>query len=205
MTAGMCTLDIDGIMTNSLLDWIAHDLLDSIVDSFFPYMEQIDNDVAALDKSIFSPRDQPPTNEAKGLAALEIDLDLWKNSDMTRTEQDGRKLEVTSEKLDFEGNDHRTQYSISCLTLNLLRCFRRPASQCKNPLSMNLSQNSKSTLRRIARVRRMVTLLSRLLAAKSEVITQIRKRLLADRRLGASAGSNLGALDIAMHMDDVQG
>ena len=194
-------------MTDSSLDWIAHGLLDSIVDSFFPYMEQIDKDIAAIDKSILSPRDQPPVNEAKRLPIPEMNLDthLWKNSDMTRTGQDDRKFEETSEKMDFEDDDHQTHYSISCLTLNLLRCFRRPASHCKKPLPMNLSQNSKNTLRRIARVRRMVTLLSRLLATKSEVIAQIRKRLLADRRLGVGAGSNLGALDIAMHMDDVQG
>lgn len=186
-----------------MLDWIAHGLLDSIVDSFFPYMERIDKDIAAIDKSMLSPRDQPPANEAKGSPVPEMNLDvhLWKNSDMTGAGQDDRKLEVTSEKTDFEDDDHRARYSISCLTLNLLRCFRRPASQCKIPLPKNLSQNSKDTLRRIARVRRMVTLLSRLLAVKSEVIAQIRKRLL----VGVGAGSNLDALDIAMHMDDVQG
>ena len=89
--------------------------------------------------------------------------------------------------------------------MNLSRHFRRPTSECKKTPTDNLVQNSKNTLRRIARVRRLVTLLGRLLATKSEVIAQIRKRLLADRYFKVGAKSNLDALDIAMHMDDVQG
>jgi magnesium transporter len=116
-------------------------------------------------------------------------------------------LEITSEKSEFgDNNSRRIRYSITCLpALNLSRHFRRPTSECKKTPTDNLVQNSKNTLRRIARVRRLVTLLGRLLATKSEVIAQIRKRLLADRYFKVGAKSNLDALDIAMHMDDVQG
>ncbi|KAF8701206.1 hypothetical protein AX14_000522 [Amanita brunnescens Koide BX004] len=193
-----------GEVFNMSADWIAHGLLDSIVDSFFPYVEQVDKEIVAIGKLIFSRRDQLPANEVNGspFPKMEHSAPLRKELDLLGTGQDDdEKFEVTSDKMDFGDKDRRIRYSISCLpVLNLLRHFRRPAS----PLPENLSQNSKNTLRRIARVRRMVTLLGRLLATKSEVVAQIRKRLLADGRFGVSTGSNVDTLDIAMHMDDVQ-
>ncbi|KAF8350097.1 hypothetical protein F5887DRAFT_877931 [Amanita rubescens] len=181
--------------------WIAHSLLDSIVDSFFPYIEEIDKEIAAIDKLIFSGHNQRYADEIS--SELGPTTPPEKGFDTTGDDQ---KSEIMSEKSEFGDNDsRRIRYSITCLSaLNLSRYFRRPASQCKKTPTDNLVQNSKNTLRRIARVRRLVTLLGRLLATKSEVIAQIRKRLLADSYFKVGAKSNLDALDIAMHMDDVQ-
>ena len=62
------------------------------------------------------------------------------------------------------------------------------------------------TLCRMARTRRLVTSLARLLATKSEVVAQIRKRLLSSNPsgLGNGAGED-DDTEIAIHMGDVQG
>lgn len=61
-------------------------------------------------------------------------------------------------------------------------------------------------LRRMARARRLVTSLTRLLATKSEVVTQIRKRLLTSgsAALGNASDSAEDA-EVAIHLSDVQG
>jgi len=60
------------------------------------------------------------------------------------------------------------------------------------------------TLRRMARARRLVTSLNRLLASKSEVITQIRKRLLKAGASGLGNGTKSEELEVAIYMGDVQ-
>jgi len=60
-------------------------------------------------------------------------------------------------------------------------------------------------LRRMARARKLVTSLNRLLASKSEVITQIRKRLLKTGAPGSGNNSKTEGLEVAIYMGDVQG
>ena len=57
------------------------------------------------------------------------------------------------------------------------------------------------TLRRMARTRKLVTMLGRLLGTKSDVVTQIRKRLTRS----AHAGHTSEELEVAIYMGDVQG
>ena len=58
----------------------------------------------------------------------------------------------------------------------------------------------------MARTRRLVTSLARLLATKSEVVAQIRKRLLSSNPSGLGNGaSEDDDTEIAIHMGDVQG
>jgi magnesium transporter len=58
----------------------------------------------------------------------------------------------------------------------------------------------------MARTRRLVTSLGRLLATKSEVVLQIRKRLLiAGRSRMGNETSKGDELDVAIYMGDVQG
>jgi magnesium transporter len=56
------------------------------------------------------------------------------------------------------------------------------------------------TLRRMARTRKLVTVLGRLLGTKSDVVTQIRKRLTRS----AHAGHTSEELEVAIYMGDVQ-
>ncbi|KAF9237322.1 hypothetical protein BU15DRAFT_48851 [Melanogaster broomeanus] len=109
-------------------DWIAHGLLDSIVDSFFPTLKEIEKEVAAVEALVVS--------------------------------------------------------------------IRRIHS--KSPQTPTAT-----TLRRMARTRRLVTSLCRLLASKSEVISQIQKRcLISSGRFGHDIHTD--DVDIAMYMGDVQ-
>lgn len=61
------------------------------------------------------------------------------------------------------------------------------------------------TLRRMARTRRLVTSLTRLLATKSEVVAQIQKRLLTSGRSGLGNGAGKDDdIEVAIYMGDVQ-
>ncbi|KIK28576.1 hypothetical protein PISMIDRAFT_38407, partial [Pisolithus microcarpus 441] len=111
----------DNVHTSS--DWIAHGLLDSVVDSFFPIMRVIEREVAAVESILF------------------------------------------------------------------------PNGECTS----NTSAATMTTLRRIARTRRLVTSLTRLLASKSEVVSRISKRY-----LNGTAVVQSDDVEIAMYMGDVQ-
>ncbi|EGO26313.1 hypothetical protein SERLADRAFT_347594 [Serpula lacrymans var. lacrymans S7.9] len=110
-------------------DWIAHGILDSIVDSFFPFLDEIDKEVTTVEQLVFSIKD-----------------------------------------------------------------------------TLKPSQNATATtLRRMARTRRLVTSLTRLLATKSQVVSQVRKRFLTVGQSGPGNGSvNNDDIEIAIHMGDVQ-
>ena len=89
-----------------------------------------------------------------------------------------------------------------------LRRFTRAAvalvtrSQDSHPKAFSTSM----TLRGLARTRRLVTSLTRLLATKSEVVAQIRKRLLTLRTAGLGNGTSIReAVDVAVYLGDVQG
>ncbi|KAK2461945.1 hypothetical protein APHAL10511_006408 [Amanita phalloides] len=185
-------------------DWIAHGLLDSIVDSFFPYMEQIDEEVIAIDKLVYSRHNQVSNKAYESPSSLEsIGSTLpEKVCDLGRAAQNS--IGSRDEKVDL-GDPGRSLRRTRLFTLNLSRFFGRLICLIskRNFLNENLSQNSKVTLRRIARARRLVTILNRLLATKSEVIARIQKRLLMHKHF-MDGGSCQGALDIAMYMGDVQ-
>lgn len=60
------------------------------------------------------------------------------------------------------------------------------------------------TVHRMAKTRRLVTSLTRFLAAKSEVVAQIRKRMLKTGEAGLGNGTG-DDKDVWMYMGDVQG
>lgn len=61
-----------------------------------------------------------------------------------------------------------------------------------------------STLHRMARARRLVTSLSRLLASKSEVVTQLRKRLLTSVNGSSGGGDGERVVEVTIYLGDVQ-
>ncbi len=104
----------------------------------------------------------------------------------------------------------KTQFSLPRLTFGLmLRRLRRAFSRCIGVFkpSRSRSRNVKpsfgrtsSDLRRVARTRRLVTSVARVLATKPEVVAGIRKRLMtAD---GLVAGDNA---EVSIYLGDVQG
>ena len=95
--------------------------------------------------------------------------------------------------------------SISPLTIRLLLCRAQRhlaniwRQYWKKP---NISPGATQlTLRRMVRTRKLVTGLGRLLGTKSDVVTQIRKRLMRS----AQGEHTSEALEVAIYMGDVQG
>ncbi|KIY53379.1 hypothetical protein FISHEDRAFT_20220, partial [Fistulina hepatica ATCC 64428] len=133
-------------------EWISHSILDSIVDSFFPYLEEIEKEVLTIEDIIF----------------------LW------------------------------------------ARLF--PQSAAGGSGSGPPMNPTSTTLHRMARTRRLVTQLLRLLGVKSEVVARITKRLLTsegslsvtDGRAGDATKREIGQaqlqqqVEIAIYMGDVQ-
>ncbi|KAG5649900.1 hypothetical protein H0H81_001561 [Sphagnurus paluster] len=195
---------------NMSSDWIAHGLLDSIVDSFFPLLDDITREVTAIqdlvltsgrlpgalntDLPIVPPhRLQEPVE--KRVASMMINsLEIEKGSTLSVTRV---KPRFTAPHLTF------------ALVLRRVRKFFHKGwdlVKIKSPARQPSS--ARNTLLRMARTRKLVVSLARLLATKSEVITQIRKRLLASNNstIGSGARHNgNGDLDIAIYMTNVQG
>lgn len=166
---------------NMSSDWIAHGILDSIVDSFFPLLKEIEKEVTAIDDLVFLDTNLvPPIQvEAQGQVA------------------DSLMLEKVHMKEDFqmpEKNAAQTGpvtppfFSPRFTVLIVFQKFKRTTSGIWDSLAAPFTGlqpiATHFTLRRIARTRKLVTLLTRLLATKSEVIAQIRKRLLTSSQSG---------------------
>lgn len=193
-------------------DWIAHGILDSIVDSFFPYLYEIEKEAMAIEGLVYSPT---PVHGLEG-PAFEPKVVL-RGSPHTGTkdnETSKQSLEPATETISLEkpssitGNV-RPRFAAPQWTLPLvLRRVRRLLGRrrvdvpfpSESPPSATLL-----TLRRMARVRRLVTSLNRLLASKSDIITQIRKRLLkaGTSQLGNETGKD-EELEVAIYMGDIQ-
>ncbi|KAF8640480.1 hypothetical protein AX17_000143 [Amanita inopinata Kibby_2008] len=196
---------------NMSSDWIAHGILDSIVDSFFPYLEEIEKEVVAIDKLLFAGHDgQLPSGVpdvvtvvgTRGVEQSEKAVDTGE----TRSEAGLTTDHALAEKLELEdAAPAPTQFSLPRLPKLVfsrhIGCFMFRWNRLSKP---SLTQDSTITLRRIAKTRRLVTSLSRLLAAKSEVVAQIRKRLMTAARTGLGSGVSKDDMNIAMYMGDVQ-
>ncbi|KAG5647951.1 hypothetical protein DXG03_006985 [Asterophora parasitica] len=180
-------------------DWIAHGMLDSIVDSFFPLLEEIGREVVAIEEValITTPfptlpqLDNPPTPvqrprelDEKRLTSIDS-LAIEKHSMLSL---DYAKPRFSPPRLTFPLVLRRLKRFI----IAKWRLLRKARTRTQ-PIPKY------ATLRRMARARRLVTSLTRLLATKLEVVAQIRKRLLT-----SSHGSN-DNVDVAIYMGDVQG
>ncbi|KAJ3987781.1 hypothetical protein F5890DRAFT_679574 [Lentinula detonsa] len=182
--------------------WIAHSLLDSIVDSFFPFSDVIEKEVMAMEQLVY-PSDTIATLDIPAKSEI-LDLDPERISSEkealpTLSKKNLLKLEST-----FTGT--RTHFALSRPPLPLLyrrflrymRSFWQPSPSTEK----SVPSSTMITLRRMARTRRLVTSLTRLLATKSEVVAQIRKRLLTG--LGNGNAGNSEDAEVAMYMGDVQ-
>lgn len=186
-------------------DWIAYEMLDSIVDSFFPYLEEIDKEVLAIEKLLFSRNSRSSRENSMTTPSLAIgartDEEIAEKSTEIPSKEHDDDVGTPHEKFGFKINTLARLSSMKPPKFNLWRRLRRLASHLKITSEDSLVQNSKATLRHIGRTRRLVTSLSRLLATKFDVVTQIRKRLLINSQL--EMGSQ-DSPDIAMYMDDMQ-
>lgn len=188
---------------NMSSDWIAHGILDSVVDSFFPFLKEIEQQVLAVEALVFSSNDvfhASSTNTPADIIHIptddQCDSNIEKMPDTLSKEMGetppswncGVFLSRITQPLFFQRSKRRLQ--------NLWKAFATTREARAQAMTTN-------TLLRMARARRLVTSLTRLLATKSEVISQIRKRFLTGGRQTAFPQGN-DDLEIAIYMGDVQ-
>ncbi|KAI0692787.1 hypothetical protein BC835DRAFT_1277026 [Cytidiella melzeri] len=201
--------------TITIADWIAHGIMDSIVDSFFPVLEQVEKEMLHLETVMFSDEIQvtQSPNAAKEQGQEEPLANQCSDpstvvSPSSSFDKDEKKL--TSEKVTTSAL--RTQFVIPRSRILSLRytkdVFRRFSSVVPRfNVKVNQAQRGEhathNTVLRIALVRRLVTSLSRILATKSEVVAQVKKRLLMAGETGLAHGTG-GDHDVYVYLGDVQ-
>jgi len=185
---------------NMSSDWIAHGILDSIVDSFFPFLQGLEREVMAIEDIVFSGE-----NSTRATVSVNADSPETSTPEPKNIEKTNSQLEL-SEKNVARFETAQTHFSLpwpSFLAkwkINIPKRRRKTAQ----PTTVNASPTA-STLHRMARARRLVTSLSRLLASKSEVVSQLRKRLLTSSQSESSSGKgDAERAEVAMYLGDVQ-
>ncbi|TFK77137.1 hypothetical protein BDN72DRAFT_29453 [Pluteus cervinus] len=176
-------------------EWIAHGILDSVVDSFFPYLEEIESEVMAIEGLVFS-RDLPgppiPTpqevSHGKELSSEEL-REKWNEKSRSFSLDEKPTLQPTDDEVLKPRFRIPSQPFTKRPFERLWEYFYQVINRSQTPMTSPTAL----TLRRMARTRRLVVSLSRLLAMKSELVAQVRKRL-----------SISGESDIAIYMGDIQ-
>ena len=191
----------------AFLAWIAHGILDSVVDSFFPLVEEIGEHVAAIESLVYN-EDSPastitamPSVESRSLQATPV------------TEKVAPSITNVDEKHVFARDvasvkTAKTQFSLPRLTFGLMwrrlrRAFAQLISSCMRNKPRKVKPSFTRTalgLHRMARTRRLATSVARVLATKPEVVAGIRKRLLASHDPVTSEDA-----EVAIYFGDVQG
>ncbi|KAH7883545.1 hypothetical protein F5I97DRAFT_1813481 [Phlebopus sp. FC_14] len=176
-------------------DWIAHGLLDSIVDAFFPGLEKIEAEVTSVEPIVFSA-------EQSSCASDTVVVDEYNKSNEEKPPLLDEKVDTNSRPRTRFSMPRPTPYVILRRVKRKLSTFLVAATTLHNARLKSTPPATTMTLQRIAHTRRLVTSLTRLLASKSEVVSQIRKRFLTPKRMGQNVNSD--DLDIAIYMGDVQ-
>ncbi|OXH76108.1 cation transporter [Cryptococcus neoformans] len=177
-------------------DWIAHGLLDSIVDAFFPIIRYVDGAVDDIDSLTIDPTTDPKKTSAY--------LGLGLGSVMAGTDEDGNERfkhgELGSGKKRnglWRTPDHSLTQHISLRkrlratfphfcppprllrTFIYLRLFLLPTSSAvkrKHDQASKTLFDRSTMLKNMTDMRKLVTGLTRLLSAKGTVIGRLRKR-----------------------------
>ncbi|EIW64600.1 uncharacterized protein TRAVEDRAFT_139598 [Trametes versicolor FP-101664 SS1] len=202
-----------GESINTSSDWIAHGIMDSIVDSFFPFLAVIEREVLDIENLVFS---------LGGNSGLPVKGATTKRRSQS-SESDTALLSEKSAAIDadekqmFVGIDKEKMPSaprprfLAPTTLPLLMRRARRAIRdaiASIPRFRSIDEplpeyRPTTTIHRMARTRRLVTSLARFLAVKSEVVAQVKKRLLTQGEWGLGTGTEHD-LDVFVYMGDVQ-
>ncbi|TBU35326.1 hypothetical protein BD309DRAFT_989787 [Dichomitus squalens] len=210
--------------TNASSDWIAHGLLDSIVDSYFPYLDIIDKEVMEMERRVFSAG--RPDGLLRGDRSERPHTPPVAEKQPFPESNPSRSKETSHTEVDEIDSPPSPALAktTSTKTIPLRPRFVSPASV---PLMMRRARRAivdviasiprfkavdttapgyyhpTTTVSRMARIRRLVTSLSRFIAVKSEVVTQVKKRLLTKGEWSLGSGTE-DDLDIFVYMGDVQ-
>ena len=183
-------------------DWIAHGILDSVVDSFFPFLKEIEQQVLAVEALVFASNDVSHPSSMNTL----VDLNHIPMDDLCDSKVE-KLPDTLLNEMELTASSWTPRCSLPRFTQPL---FRRLKRNLQNLLKTRATTRevrkqatTTNTLLCMARARRLVTSLTRLLATKSEVVSQIRKRFLIG---GQYTASPQGVdVEIAIYMGDVQG
>lgn len=193
------------VITNIDLDWIAHGLLDSVVDSFFPILREVKKDVAAIETILFGNGELTETTFSAGSGSFDAERST---GTVAEKEEEASSPCSQIEKVEATPEVVGPRFSMPRLTMPLVfrRLKRRAKHFLQDVFSTSKTRNTSVraatsiTFRRMARMRRLVTSLTRLLASKSELVSQIRKRYLSNGKVVHDE-----SVEIAMYMGDIQG
>lgn len=185
-------------------------MIDSVVDAFFPFLEEVEKEVVDIEDIVYSGGEPArlPVGKKAELAFSDVTLTAVP-AEADEKPQGVEKFESTvEEKLRTPTETTfaiRPTISVFFSRLSgVLRGSRTAPS--RTTVETKPPTSTSSTLHRMARTRRLVTSLTRLLATKSEVVMQIRKRLMSGSHPGLGNGSEKSDDgEVAMYMGDVQG
>ncbi|KAF8506659.1 hypothetical protein F5888DRAFT_1644306 [Russula emetica] len=171
--------------------WIAHGILDSVVDSFFPLVEEIEEHVMAIESVVHNKDNPIPPANTRALRILPAEETIpsanpWA---LPAGEKVATATSFVDEKHGFSKDvasikTAKTQFSLPGLTCGLIQAGFTRAS---------------FDLHRMARTRHLATSVTRVLTTKPEVVAGIRKRLLASDGPDASDEA-----EVAIYFGDVQ-
>ena len=171
------------------------------MDSFFPILEEIDQEVRGIDQTVFTDTDSSQLQ------------DIGSNS-KTQPRYITEKTLMTERTISEKWTptpSYRTRFVSPRLTISLL--FRRARRHFNNAWrgfwrQADSPSTTQFTLRRMARVKKLIVVLGRLLSSKSDVMTGIKKRLIKaieSRPNGTVHGQTPEEVEIAIYMADIQG
>lgn len=205
---------------NMTSDWIAHGIMDSIVDSFFPALAAIEKEVKEMDSIVI----ENPLGSDEKLEG--VSTQTTGTTDGTETEKSS--AENSSATMHEEKAETKTKEDIKFASTSLSKLQTRiPSSidhirhvmkginvrrlfKMKEKKSLEKESTmvyTSRTLARMAGTRRVVTSLGRLLGTKGEVIAQIRKRLVIASAEAYNSGLgkyNSNGGEVSIYMGDVQ-
>ncbi|KAI0375070.1 hypothetical protein BV20DRAFT_960126 [Pilatotrama ljubarskyi] len=204
-----------GESMNTSSDWIAHGIMDSIVDSFFPFLEVIEREVLDIENFVFSvgdgpelpAKDAPPKPQPRP-SGSDTAL-LTEKSAAIDSDEKHSYVDISKEATNSV--TPRPRFSAPISFPLLMRRARRAICETMASIPRFKAIDTHSPeyhhpttmIHRMARTRRLVTSLTRFLAVKSEVVTQVKKRLLTQGEWGLGTGTE-DDLDVFVYMGDVQ-
>lgn len=216
-------LDLQATLVMSS-DFVCHGLIDSIVDSFYPVFQNIEREVETIDELIIS-------IGANTDRELQSDRGMGDVTDLLRVVHGGAAIEkaaadlhkhpssptVVAEKQNEKASSKIMPFNITeptAVAEPMIARLREVVAKTDRRIGWIVPfrrrrvqpQQTMVTLLRITNTRRLVTQLGRLLAAKSEVVAQLQKRLVHVSGTGGDLdwGGNGVNGEIAAYMGDVQ-
>jgi len=181
------------------------------VDSFFPFLKEIHKEAIAIEDLVLA--NKTLVSSSSTAVTETVPPPFQPRPSLPGTEEKQVSIPLDEKPLTAGLPMTQTRFSLPPVTFPLvLRRIKRSIARRWKKLSTSSEHDSlvpklhNTLARRIARTRKLVTTLARLLSTKSEVIAQIQKRLItfSSSKLGNGSRSNEDA-DLAIYMGDIQG